>query len=124
MTDCWVNVMSKGCAHTLHLHPTSVISGTYYVRVPRGGAPIRFEDPRHAHRMATPPRRVDARPRNQSMVAHEASSGTVVLFESWLRHEVPASRVATRRVLDQLQLLVVGVGLRGLRRGGDRTVSA
>src|SRR5262249_42646098 len=30
MTDCWVNVMPRGVAHSLHLHPLSIISGTYY----------------------------------------------------------------------------------------------
>jgi uncharacterized protein (TIGR02466 family) len=35
MTDCWANVMGPGAAHGLHLHPRAVVSGTYYVRVPR-----------------------------------------------------------------------------------------
>ncbi|MEO8314815.1 MAG: TIGR02466 family protein, partial [Pseudomonadota bacterium] len=30
MTDCWVNIMPRGVTHSLHLHPLSVISGTYY----------------------------------------------------------------------------------------------
>ena len=34
MTDCWANVMPAGVVHSLHLHPTSFISGTYYVEVP------------------------------------------------------------------------------------------
>ena len=38
MTDCWVNVMPAGVVHSLHLHPMSFISGTYYVAVPRGAA--------------------------------------------------------------------------------------
>ena len=38
MTDCWVNVMPAGVVHSLHLHPTSFISGTYYVEVPEGPA--------------------------------------------------------------------------------------
>ena len=36
MTDCWANVMPAGVVHSLHLHPTSFISGTYYVEVPEG----------------------------------------------------------------------------------------
>src|SRR5258708_20958128 len=34
MSDCWTNVMSEGTVHSLHLHPSSFISGTYYVEVP------------------------------------------------------------------------------------------
>src|ERR1041384_2719803 len=36
MTDCWANVMPAGVVHSLHLHPTSFISGTYYVEIPKG----------------------------------------------------------------------------------------
>ncbi|MBI3171843.1 MAG: hypothetical protein HYZ32_04525, partial [Hydrocarboniphaga effusa] len=36
MSDCWVNVMPRGAAHSLHLHPLAVVSGTYYVRTPPG----------------------------------------------------------------------------------------
>jgi uncharacterized protein (TIGR02466 family) len=28
MTDCWANVMPAGVVHSLHLHPTSFVSGT------------------------------------------------------------------------------------------------
>ena len=41
MTDCWVNVMPAGVVHSLHLHPTSFISGTYYVEVPRGAGALK-----------------------------------------------------------------------------------
>ena len=36
MTDCWINMMPRGVTHGLHLHPLSTISGTYYVRTPKG----------------------------------------------------------------------------------------
>lgn len=91
MTDCWVNVMPQGCAHSFHLHPQSLISGTYYVRVPRGAPGLKFEDPRLSSFMAAPMR-------PGLHVTHPAKAGEVVLFESWLRHEVPANRVAAERV--------------------------
>jgi uncharacterized protein (TIGR02466 family) len=98
MTDCWVNIMPKHCVHGLHLHPTSVISGTYYVVTPRGCSGIKFEDPRLDRFMACPPRRPDCKPAHQSHVTYPAVAGNVVLFESWLRHAVPASPVAAERV--------------------------
>ena len=91
MTDCWVNVMRKGVAHGSHVHPLAVISGTYYVRTPRGSAGLRLEDPRLASFMAAPPR-----PGTHPVIP--AVAGRVVLFESWLRHEVAASPVAGERV--------------------------
>src|ERR1051326_5758472 len=60
MTDCWVNVMPAGVVHSLHLHPSSFISGTYYVEMPKGASALKFEDPRLVAHMAAPPRREDA----------------------------------------------------------------
>jgi uncharacterized protein (TIGR02466 family) len=98
MTDCWINVMPRLVAHSLHLHPLSTISGTYYVRAPRGAAGIKFEDPRLDRYMAAPPRRADARPESRSWFTVAAEAGKVVLFESWLRHEVPPNPAASERV--------------------------
>ncbi len=98
MTDCWVNLMPRHAAHGLHLHPLSLISGTYYVRTPRGCPGLKFEDPRLDRFMAAPPRRPDARPENQLHVTYPATAGCVILFESWLRHEVAANPVAGERI--------------------------
>ncbi|MBM4226028.1 MAG: hypothetical protein FJ167_14935, partial [Gammaproteobacteria bacterium] len=38
MTDCWVNIMPMAVVHSLHLHPLSTLSGTYYVRTPAGSS--------------------------------------------------------------------------------------
>jgi uncharacterized protein (TIGR02466 family) len=96
MTDCWVNIMPKHVVHGLHLHPLSTISGTYYVQTPRGCAGIKFEDPRLDRFMAAPPRKVNAR--NRPWVVVPAEAGQVVMFESWLRHEVAANPLKAERV--------------------------
>ncbi|MBL8674500.1 MAG: hypothetical protein IPK81_01605 [Rhodospirillales bacterium] len=98
MTDCWANVMPAGVAHGSHLHPLSFISGTYYVATPRGAAGLKFEDPRLSMLMAAPPRRSDLPPRRRSFVTVPARAGMATLFESWLRHEVPATRHAGERI--------------------------
>jgi uncharacterized protein (TIGR02466 family) len=82
--------------HSLHLHPLSTISGTYYVQVPRGSPGIKFEDPRLDRFMAAPPRRADAAA--QGWVTVAAQPGAVVLFESWLRHEVVPNPSQQERV--------------------------
>jgi uncharacterized protein (TIGR02466 family) len=98
MTDCWVNIMPKQVVHGLHLHPLSTISGTYYVRTPKGCSGIKFEDPRLERFMAAPPRIADCRPHNRPWIVVPAQEGTLVLFESWLRHEVAPNPVAAERV--------------------------
>lgn len=96
MTDCWINLMPRGVAHGFHLHPQSLISGTYYVQMPKGASPLKFEDPRLSRMMAAPPRRAEAR--EGLHLSKPAKAGDVILFESWLRHEVPASRIDALRV--------------------------
>lgn len=98
MTDCWVNIMPRHVSHSLHLHPLSTISGTYYVKTPVGCSSLKFEDPRLSKFMAAPPRRASARPENQAFVSYPAKAGNVTLFESWLRHEVAANRVDSERI--------------------------
>jgi uncharacterized protein (TIGR02466 family) len=98
MSDCWVNIMPENAAHSLHLHPLSFISGTYYVVTPEGCPGLKFEDPRLSKFMAAPPRRPDARPASRPHVTYPAEAGRVILFESWLRHEVAANRVAAERI--------------------------
>ena len=98
MTDCWVNVMARHVVHGLHLHPLASISGTYYVRTPRGCSGLKFEDPRLDRFMAAPPRKARARRENLAWVTIPAEQGNLVLFESWLRHEVPASAIDDERV--------------------------
>jgi uncharacterized protein (TIGR02466 family) len=98
MTDCWVNVMPRLVTHGLHLHPLSTISGTYYVQTPKGVPGLKLEDPRLDRFMASPPRRADARERSAIWATMPVAPGTIVLFESWLRHEVPPNPVARERV--------------------------
>lgn len=98
LTDCWVNIMPPTAAHSLHLHPLSFISGTYYVTTPKGCPGLKFEDPRLDRFMAAPPRREHAKPANRTHITYPAEAGRIVLFESWLRHEVPANRIDAERI--------------------------
>jgi uncharacterized protein (TIGR02466 family) len=98
MTDCWVNIMPRHVAHGLHLHPLSTLSGTYYVQVPKGAPGLKFEDPRLDRFMAAPPRKVSARQRNRPWIVVPAHPGQLLLFESWLRHEVAVNPQAAERI--------------------------
>jgi uncharacterized protein (TIGR02466 family) len=88
LDSLWINVMEKGAVHTPHIHPHSVISGTYYVTVPPNSGAIRFEDPRLPMMMAAPPRKPNAKPENRSFVDVAPKPGLLLLWESWLRHGV------------------------------------
>lgn len=104
MSKCWVNVMSENCHHTMHIHPLSVISGTFYVSLPKvaKNSPlenaIKFEDPRMDQFMATPSRKPKAQQKNQRFFHIQPKAGDVVLFESWTKHEVPRILSKQKRI--------------------------
>jgi len=98
MTDCWVNIMPPAAAHSLHLHPLAFVSGTYYVATPAGCPGLKFEDPRLERFMAAPPKLPTARPEHRTHITYPAKAGHVILFESWLRHEVAANRIDAERI--------------------------
>ena len=98
MDSIWVNVMGPGAVHSAHIHPQAVVSGTYYVKAPKGTGALRFEDPRLPMMMAAPPRKPKARAENRTFVSVAPKAGTLLLWESWLRHEVEANRAKTSRI--------------------------
>jgi len=99
LDSLWVNVLKGGAGgHSGHIHPHSIVSGTVYVRVPEGAAGLKLEDPRLPMMMAAPLRRDDAPEDARTFVYAEPQVGSVFLWESWLRHEVPAGRAKSERI--------------------------
>lgn len=88
LDSLWVNLLRGPGHHSGHIHPHSIISGTLYVEVPKGSGAIRFEDPRLPMMMAAPTRAPDAPAELQSFVTLQPKPGLLLLWESWLRHEV------------------------------------
>lgn len=98
LDNLWINILKPGGHHSAHIHPHCVVSGTYYVAVPDGASAIRFEDPRHGLMMAAPLRKPAARLDNRTFVDIAPKPGTLLLWESWLRHEVPVNGARRERV--------------------------
>ena len=90
LDSLWVNLLKSGGHHSGHIHPHSIISGTLYVEVSAGSGAIRFEDPRLPLMMAAPPRAKDAPDELQPFFSVEPRPGLLLMWESWLRHEVLA----------------------------------
>ena len=88
LDSLWVNLLRGAGHHSAHIHPHSIISGTLYVEVPKGSGAIRFEDPRLPLMMAAPTRHATAPEELQPFVTVEPRPGLLLLWESWLRHEV------------------------------------
>lgn len=98
LDSLWVNVLKPGAAHTGHIHPHSVISGTIYVATPPGASALKLEDPRLPMMMAAPPRTADAPEELKSFVYLQPEPGTILMWESWLRHEVTPNRAKADRI--------------------------
>jgi uncharacterized protein (TIGR02466 family) len=98
LDSLWINVLAPGGGHTSHIHPHAVVSGTFYVDVPKAASGIRFEDPRLDLMMAAPPRKAAAQLANRTFVAVVPKDGTLLLWESWLRHEVPVNEARRPRI--------------------------
>ncbi|NUH65634.1 hypothetical protein HTT03_10110 [Sulfitobacter sp. S0837] len=98
LDSLWLNILPEGGIHTSHIHPHSVISGTTYVTMPEGASAIRFEDPRLPMMMAAPGRVKEAREELRPFIYVAPEAGDVLLWESWLRHEVPMNMIEEDRV--------------------------
>ena len=98
MDTIWVNVMPPGAQHTAHIHPQSVISGTFYVDTPPASSAIKFEDPRLSFMMNAPSVSAKAHKDCQRFFSLNPRAGDLVLFESWLRHEVPVNQSKRPRI--------------------------
>ena len=97
LDSLWVNLLKPGGHHSAHIHPHSILSGTLYIDAPKGSGAIRFEDPRLPMMMAAPVRREDAPEELRPFATIEPKSGLLLMWESWLRHEVlPGTAKADR----------------------------
>ena len=94
----WVNILKPGGAHSGHIHPHAFLSGTIYVEVPDGASALKLEDPRLAMMMARPSVHADASQAEQPFVYLAPQAGTVLMWESWLRHEVPMNVAKAERI--------------------------
>ena len=98
LDSIWVNVLKPGGAHSGHIHPHSVVSGTMYVAIPEGAGALKLEDPRLPMMMAAPTRLEDAPEDLRTFVYAEPKPGSVFLWESWLRHEVVPNAAKGERI--------------------------
>lgn len=98
LTDFFININSKNSSHARHRHEDSEISGVYYVAAPEGAAPICFTSPLEPLMMAS---RIDAfEPASvwtNIYHRHQPQAGELLLFPSWLLHEVSLQTAAVER---------------------------
>ncbi len=107
----WANVLRRGQYNSLHLHPNSTWSGVYYVTgnpAPEAGweaAPMsgkfEFVDPRPG---AAASYTVENSMQQRTLLNPEA--GTMLLFPSWLQHQVHPFQGPGERISIAFNVLV------------------
>lgn len=81
----WINMHDQGGFNFLHVHEGSLLSGTFYLKVPPGSGKFVFRDPRPGviHGCVK-----GAVPNGYSDIHLTPSAGLLVLFPCWMEHYV------------------------------------
>jgi uncharacterized protein (TIGR02466 family) len=81
----WVNMHDRGGFNFLHMHEGTLLSGSFYLKVPPGSGQFVFRDPRPGviHGAVK-----GAVPNGHNDVHLTPSSGLLVLFPCWMEHYV------------------------------------
>lgn len=97
LTGCWANVSPPGDGHRPHTHPNNYLSGVYYVQTQEGANTISFDDPRPQTNVIAPATS-EITDENAGQIHITTRNGLLVLFPSWLQHQVPPNRSREARI--------------------------
>jgi uncharacterized protein (TIGR02466 family) len=81
----WINMHDRGGFNFLHMHEASLLSGSFYVRVPPGSGQFVFRDPRPGVILGSVKGGV---PNGHADIHLTPSDGLLVLFPCWMEHYV------------------------------------
>lgn len=97
ITGCWANISPPGDGHKPHNHPNNYLSGVYYLQTQSGADRISFDDPRPQTNIISPPT-LEATDMNAGQIHINAREGLMILFPSWLQHQVPPNKSRQARI--------------------------
>jgi uncharacterized protein (TIGR02466 family) len=81
----WVNLHERGGFNFLHMHERSLLSGSFYLKVPAGSGVLAFRDPRPG---VTHSAFKGSFPNAHADIQLKPSTGLLVLFPCWMEHYV------------------------------------
>jgi uncharacterized protein (TIGR02466 family) len=102
--DCWFNIYGPKDGQESHIHPNSVISGSYYLKAPEGCSGIMFHAPMSDTMFVPPYREINAL--NTQGAEMPVQEGALVLFRSWLKHSVRPSPATDERISISFNLMM------------------
>ncbi len=107
ITGCWANMSPPDAAHAIHSHPNNFLSGVYYVQTNKGADTLTFHEPRSQTAIVKPPV-TGLTAENTDQVIVKVSSGTVLIFPSWLMHSVDANKSDETRISISFNVMFSG----------------
>jgi uncharacterized protein (TIGR02466 family) len=97
--NAWANIQDHGGYNEAHVHPFSLFSAVYYLKVTNKSGRINFKDPRlglQNHIFASssnpPP------PNNFSSIKIQPEEGLLLIFPSWLEHFTELNYDSSERI--------------------------
>jgi uncharacterized protein (TIGR02466 family) len=81
----WINMHDRGGFNFLHMHEGSLLSGSFYLRVPPGSGQFVFRDPRPGVILGSVKGGI---PNGHADIHLTPSDGLLVLFPCWMEHYV------------------------------------
>ena len=95
ITQSWLNITKPGETHHQHCHSNSIISGVFYISTEEDDK-ILFEDPNWKLKERIRFELKESNPFNSATWFFPAITNELILFPSWLDHEVDVNENATK----------------------------
>jgi uncharacterized protein (TIGR02466 family) len=98
ITQSWLNITNPGGSHHIHAHSNSIISGVFYISTEEDDT-ITFFDPNFSMKQRTLFELKERNVWNSLGWSLPANNNELILFPSWLEHEVaPNFKATTDRI--------------------------
>ena len=107
--NMWANINYPGGYNRPHLHPNSLFSGVYWVKTPVKSGNFMAYDPRPGSHTTMPNRKEGQLPPQLWREVHYLpKAGTIIMFPSWLWHEVRTNESNDMRISVSFNFLQQG----------------
>ncbi len=101
--DCWFNIYGWKDGQEVHIHNNSIISGSYYLRIPEGASGLVVHSP-VMECMYLPPQK-ETNPYNTGFDEIFVEEGLIVLFRSNLKHSVKSNTINKERIIISFNII-------------------
>ncbi|MBI1778572.1 MAG: 2OG-Fe(II) oxygenase family protein [Proteobacteria bacterium] len=107
ITSCWANLHRRGEGIATHRHPNSFLSGVYYVETQKESGKLIFRDPRKAE-LVFDVLTSEKTAWNCPQFEVRPVEGHLLLFPSWLEHDVERSWTDGERISVSFNVMLQG----------------